>query len=254
MEITAIIQARMGSERLPGKILKPLSGKPVLWHVVSRIKKARLVNKVVVATTGDKKDNAVERFCLKNTIPVFRGSNEDVLDRYYQCARKFKAAHIARVTADCPLHDPCVIDDVIGEYSRGDWDYVSNVFRKFTFPDGLDVEVFSFNTLEDAWKNARLPSEREHVTPYIINKKGFRKKNVASPVDYSGYRLTLDCKEDYTLIKAVYRKIGRDFFHLEKVLDTIKRDPRLYLINSRYKRNEGYLKSLRMDKKLRNSK
>jgi spore coat polysaccharide biosynthesis protein SpsF len=246
--IAAILQARMGSSRLPGKVLLDLHGKPVLWHVINRVSQSTRLDQVIVATTNTPEDDAIVRFCERDGFPCFRGSENDVLDRFYQCAKKFGITHIVRVTADCPLHDPHIIDYAIDEYLKGGYDYVTNTLE-YTYPDGLDVEVFSFEALESAWKNAHLGSEREHVTPNIRNSPRFRKKNVAAPEKYPLYRLTLDNREDYRFISAIFSGIGKDAFGLDEVVTYINKNPGLLEINQHIGLNEGYLKSLIQDAK-----
>jgi spore coat polysaccharide biosynthesis protein SpsF len=248
--LTAIIQARMGSTRLPKKVMLNILGKPVLWHVVNRVSKARLIDGVIVATTVNSEDGIIVEFCKSNNILVFRGSENDVLDRYYQCAKKYNIKDIVRITADCPLHDPNVIDMVINEYLKGDYDYVSNTIE-YTFPDGLDVEVFSFEALEDTWKNAKLPSEREHVTSYIRKNEKFKMKNVYSNKKYPIYRCSLDNPEDYEFIKRIYEDIGKDMFYIDDIINYLRGHQELLKINQHIKINEGYLKSLKEDEKLK---
>ncbi len=243
---TAIIQARMGSTRLPEKVMKPLLNKPVLWRVANRVSQARSIGKLIIATSIDVKDDAIVEFCKDNNILVFRGSENDVLDRYYQCAKEYDMKDIVRITSDCPLHDPSVIDMVINEYLIGDYDYVSNTIE-YTFPDGLDVEVFSFGALEEAWKKAELPSEREHVTPYIRKSDNFKKKNVNSTKKYPPYKLTLDYPEDYQFIKRIYEGIGKEEFYIDEIIKFLKKNPELLKINQHLKINEGYAKSLEAD-------
>jgi spore coat polysaccharide biosynthesis protein SpsF (cytidylyltransferase family)/RimJ/RimL family protein N-acetyltransferase len=243
---TAIIQARMGSTRLPGKVMLNILGKPVLWRVINRVSKARLINGLIVATTVNTEDDIIAEFCKSNDVLVFRGSENDVLDRYYQCAKEYDIKDIVRITSDCPLHDPNVIDLVVDEYLIGDYDYVTNTIE-YTFPDGLDVEVFSFSALEEAWKNAKLPSEREHVTPYIRKKEEFKKKNVYSSKKYLPYRLTLDYPEDYQFIKKIYEGIGKEMFYPDDIVKFLEKNPELLRINQHIKMNEGYSKSLEAD-------
>src|ERR1700682_4152733 len=194
----------MGSIRLPGKTLAEVAGYPMLWHVVNRVRGARLVERGVVATTGKSSDNPIAVFCESMATPCFRGNEEDVLDRFYQAARAFDAGTVVRITADCPLIDAAVIDSVIARFKWGDCDYVSNVLR-YTYPDGLDTEVFSFTALERAWREARKPSEREHVTPYLRNGQ-FRTANVESdtPVSPNDFRWTVDDAADLQFVRAVY--------------------------------------------------
>lgn len=252
MKLSAITQARIGSTRLPEKVMRLLLNKPVLWHVVNRVSRAKLVEELIVATTTDAEDDVIEDFCRKNEILVFRGAEDDVLDRYYRCAREYGIEHIVRITSDCPLHDPNVIDLVAEEYLKGNYDYVSNTLE-YTFPDGLDVEIFSFAVLEKAWQNAKLPSEREHVTPYITNNKKFRKKNVCSKHKYPVHRLTLDYEQDYQFIKRIYDGMGKDMFYLDDVVEYVIANPELLKINQHFQINEGYLKSLEADKKYKDA-
>jgi spore coat polysaccharide biosynthesis protein SpsF len=232
-KIGIIIQARMGSTRLPGKIMLDLGGKPVLLHVVERCRKAN-VDEVIVATTTDKKDDAIVDFCKENNVKYFRGSEDDVLDRYYQCAKKFELTHIIRVTSDCPVIDFNIINELIKKYIEGDYDYASNIAENRTFPRGYDVEVFKFDILKNTKDNAKLKSEKEHVTKYIINNlKKFEVYQLDNNTDYSYIRLTLDEKEDYLLIKKVFEKLYKqnNYFNLQDVLELIKNNPTLIKIN-----------------------
>lgn len=208
-----IIQARMGSLRLPGKTLKNLNEKPSLWHVYNRCKESKYVDMVIVATTKDKSDNQIEKFCKQYKIPYFRGSVNNVLSRYYETAKKFKLNTIARITADCPLIDPLTIDRVFQAHTAQKCDYVSNIVPgKRTFPRGLDVEVFSFTALEKTFNEATEQMEKEHVTPRMWqNKKGEYKigKIVTAPKRLNrSYRLTVDYPEDFALIDMIYEKFS----------------------------------------------
>jgi glutamate-1-semialdehyde aminotransferase/spore coat polysaccharide biosynthesis protein SpsF (cytidylyltransferase family)/predicted dehydrogenase len=246
--IVAIIQARMGSSRLPGKSLAEVEGRPMLWHVVQRVKRAKMIDRVVVATSTNGTDDAIERMCVGNGIPCYRGSENDVLDRYYSAARVEKASQVVRITADCPLIDPEVIDRVVGRFQRGDVDYASNAMVR-SFPDGLDTEVFSFSALEKAWHEATRTSEREHVTPYLRSDK-FRNANVESRLMplYQHYRWTVDEPEDLEFIRAVYRAMrGKESFGMNDVLGLIEKNPGLEKMNSEIVSNRGYYKSLFAD-------
>jgi spore coat polysaccharide biosynthesis protein SpsF len=209
--IACIIQARMGSTRLPGKILKTLGGKPMLWHVVDRCRAATKVDRVIVATTTNPEDDAVHSFCMENGIPCFRGSSDDVLERYHGAAKEVGTDTIVRVTSDCPLIDPAVIDMCIGAFESQPVDYVSNVLPgPRTYPRGLDTEVFSFAALEKATRDATETYEKEHVTVIWENKKGeFRiGKTVLAPPDLAReYRLTVDYPEDFELIERIYSEL-----------------------------------------------
>ncbi|MDD2889009.1 MAG: glycosyltransferase family protein [bacterium] len=250
--ITAIIQARVGSTRLPGKVFLELEGKKVLEHIIERVKSSKFIEDIVVATTVSKKDLEIVKFCSSIGISVYCGSEEDVLDRYYQTARLFKMKHIVRITSDCPLMDPKVIDKVLNLHLRKKSDYTSNTLEE-TYPDGQDVEIFTFEALKIAWMNAKLPSEREHVTPYIRKNSKFKKSNLKCNKDYSNKRWTLDNPEDYEFIKKVYENLynKRKLFGMKEVLEYIKTNPKIEKINHYIGRNEGYLKSLKNDKNLK---
>jgi len=248
--IGAIIQARTASTRLPQKVIKKIEGKTVLEQVILRVKKVKGLERIILATTNKREDDILESIAKKLNISVFRGSENDVLDRYYQAAKLFKIDPVIRITADCPLLDPKVVEKVIDFYLKGNYDYVSNV-RPPTFPDGLDVEIFSFETLKKIWKKAKLPSEREHVTAYIGNHpEMFRIGNVTAKKDFNYLRLVLDEKEDLILIREIYKKLydKNRFFGLEDILKLFERKPELIKINQQIKRNGGYLKSLEKDK------
>jgi len=246
----AIVQARMGSTRLPGKILFPLAGIPVIIHVIQRIKKCKNIDEIIVATTLQKDDLATIKVCSQFGIRVFAGSTEDVLDRYYQAALKFKAMHIVRITGDCPLIDPFIVDKVIRYNISHQSDYSSNTMPP-TYPDGLDVEIFSFKTLKRAWKNARLPSEREHVTPYIKkHKELFKLSNIQNRIDYSHFRWTLDNHEDYIFLQKFFSlfPVHTVPLAMRDIICTLENHPEFTNINAHIIRNEGYIKSLKGDK------
>lgn len=251
--ILAIIQARMGSTRLPGKILKEILGQPLLLHLINRLSQARKVDKIVVATTSAEADNPVEKLCREKGHNCFRGSENDVLDRFYQAALASGAGDgdaIVRITGDCPLLDPEVVDGVIGLFVESGADYASNV-NPPTYPDGLDVEVFAFTALETAWRKASLVSEREHVTPFLRNNpQSFKQANLENNRDLSDLRWTVDEEEDFAFVNSVYEKLyteGR-VFKTEEVVDLLMTHPELISINNKFKRNEGFLKSLQNDR------
>ena len=211
----AIIQARMSSTRLPGKVLLPLNGKPVLGHVVDRVRQAQYIEKVVVATSTQSEDGALASWCEENGIDCYRGSLQDVLARYYAVARTTGAEHIVRITGDCPLIDPLIIDACIVAYEGGRYDYLSNCTTgPRTFPRGLDTEIFSFSALERAFRESQEAYEREHVTPYLWqNKKNeFQIAPVFTAAESYArpqYRLTLDYPQDYELFKHLYTHVPR---------------------------------------------
>ncbi len=240
-KIGIIIQGRMGSSRLPGKILKSLNGKPLLWHVYNRCRTSKYAGTVVVATTVDKSDDPIEKFCKKHGILYFRGDISNVLSRYYGAAKKFKIDTIARITADCPLVDPGTIDKCFGSFIRQGCDYVSNVVPgEQTFPRGLDVEVFSFPALEKAYNEAVEDPDKEHVTPHIWrNKKGEYKigKIVTAPSNLNNlkrsYRLTVDYPEDFALINTIYEKFSNyKIITADKAIKFLDKHPEIASINT----------------------
>jgi len=236
MNIACIIQARVGSSRLPNKIFLDLEGKPVLARVIERLRNSKLINKIVIASPDKEVDDIIEDFIRDNyeDVGIYRGSENDVLDRYYKAAKKFKADVITRITSDCPLIDSGVVDKIIKEFLEKRIDYVSNVLGERTYPRGFDIEVFSFTVLERIWQKAKDADDREHVTLYIRkHPELFRTANVKNDIDYSRFRLTLDETKDYELIKLIYKK----FFHknnnfgLREIMELFEKEPDLPKIN-----------------------
>lgn len=248
--IAAFIQARMGSSRLPGKVLMKISGKPVLEHVMTRAMKIPKVDEVIVLTTLSPADLPIVRFCSQSKTRVFCGSEHDVLDRFYQAAKLIRPDHIVRITADCPVIDPFVSSLVVDRHLRGKADYTSNTITE-TYPDGLDTEIFAFDSLQKAWEQASLPSEREHVTPYIrAHPELFRLLEVTSDRNLHEKRWTLDNREDFVFLSRVFRALysRNRFFGMEQILHWLADHPEAELINSIIHRNAGYRKSLRQDR------
>jgi spore coat polysaccharide biosynthesis protein SpsF (cytidylyltransferase family) len=251
MKTVALIQARMSSSRLPGKVLQDIAGKPMLWHVVHRAQQAKSIDSVAVITTTRADDDAIEMLCKESGIPCFRGSLDDVLDRYYQAAIYFKADIVVRLTADCPLLDPAVIEQVVKTFHQNSFDYVANVVE-VTYPDGLDTEVFRFEALERAWREARLKSEREHVTVYILkHPELFRIGSVKQEEDLSSLRWTVDTPRDLEFVRAVHNLIGDKEFGMDEILKVLKEHPELSELNSGQPRNEAYQKQLREESEAR---
>ncbi len=251
-KVLAVIQARMESTRLPGKMLLPiLGGKGALEVMLGRVGRARTLDRVVVATTDTRSDDPLADLCERLGFPFFRGSEDDVLDRYYQATRASGPADVVvRLTGDCPLHDPAVIDAVVRRFLKSEVDYACNTSPS-TYPDGLDTEAFSFAALEKAWREAKLRSEREHVTPYFRNHpKIFRMCNVAHEQDLSTLRWTLDEPSDLEFVRAVYSYLRGRQFGMYDVLGLLEERPELKKINAGIARNEGLQKSLKEDELL----
>ena len=224
--IVAIIQARMSSQRLPGKVLMDISGKPMLQHIIDRVNEAKLINDIVIATTTKEEDKSIIQLIADNGMKGYRGSELDVLDRYYQTVARYKRIGrtsnintIVRITSDCPLIDPRIIDKTIEFYLNGNFDYVSNVE---TYPDGLDTEVFSYNALAKTWKEAKEPRDREHVTSYICSHpKKFKVGLLESGQDFSKYKWSVDTIEDLEFARTIYRKLGNKFY-MEDILKLLE--------------------------------
>ncbi len=231
-----IVQARMGSTRLPGKLLKEVNARPLLSYLVERLSRCTQADALMIATTTNPLDDQVVDFCKKNKVAYFRGSEENVLDRYYQAALATNAAVVVRITADCPLIDPAVVDEAVASYLRNypQQDYLSNTLER-TYPRGMDVEVFSFNALEQAAHHAQDPEEREHVTPYIYRRPDrYQLGQMKWRADESMHRWTVDTEEDLQLItlllKELYSKNKEFTFHC--ILDAMDAHPEWRAINA----------------------
>lgn len=235
MKVTAIIQARMGSTRLPGKILKKVNGKPLLFYQLERIKGSKLIDEIVIATTTNHQDNEIVSFCEQYGVSYYRGSETDVLSRYFNTAVKFNADIIVRLTSDCPIIDVEVVDKTIQYFLELDYcDYVSNTLER-TFPRGLDTEVFSYIALEKAYKEAYLERDREHVTPYFYsNQNIFVVGSLKNNINYSKYRLTVDTEEDFELIKLIINALfsKKPNFTLIDIVKLMEKNPQWFNINS----------------------
>ncbi len=233
--IGAVVQARMGSSRLPGKVLMDLAGRPALVRILERLRRCRTLQTVVVATSVDSRDDAIAKLCADRGVPVFRGSEKDVLDRYHRAALAFGLSVVVRITADCPLIDPTLADDMIRFFlaHQGDFDLVTNR-HPLTFPDGLDVDVLSADGLARAWREADTPAEREHVIPFFWE-RGLRVHNVQCPEGlFAAHRWTLDYPEDYALLSQVYAALQRDgeIFSTRAVLDFLEGHPEIRQLNA----------------------
>lgn len=242
-----IIQARIDSSRFPRKVLAKIEGKPMLWHIIKRLKKIKNCD-IVVATTSRKIDDEIIKVAISAGGKYFRGKTNDVLDRFYQATLKFRPDIIIRITADAPLIDPYESEKVLHKFLKGNFDYVSN--GNETYPDGLDTECFSFVTLKKAWKEAKLKSEREHVTPYIWkNPKLFSIGTVRTKKNMMNYRWTVDYKDDLAFVREIYSRLYKKghIFLMKDILELLKKEPALMEINSSHARNEGYAISLKND-------
>ncbi len=233
--IVAIIQARMNSSRLPGKVLKEIMGTPMLLHVVNRTRRASSVDEIMVATTLDGSDDPIESLCNQYGIPIYRGSQFDVLDRYYQAAVQANAEVIIRITADCPLIDPEEIDLTVDAFLNSGVDFAANRLPwGRNVPIGFDTEVCTFTALERAWQEAVLPFEREHVMPYLYDQPGrFNVLLVRRDPDYGHYRWTVDTPEDFKFICNIFEHFGgRDDMTYQEILDLVHAHPELQEINA----------------------
>ena len=250
--ICCIIQARTGSARLPKKVIQKIDNNlTVLDYVIDQVKYSQKIEKIIVATTNLIEDDLICKYANLQKIECFRGSSEDVLDRFYQCAKKYSAKTIVRITADNPLIDPNIIDKVINEYNK--CDFITNTLER-TFPYGTEVEVFSFVSLEKAWENAKKPSEREHVTPFIRNPKNkFVLKNIKNQKNISNFRYTVDKLEDLQLVKEIIKNISTRPIFLQDIIKLNKDKPDIFEINKNIK-HDGYLSSIEKDEQYFKSK
>lgn len=247
MKFAAMIQARYGSSRLPGKILMDLSGKTALERMIDRVGVSKYVDEIIILTSFNPEDIATVKLVSSLGLRAFAGSSSDVLDRYYQAAKLIKPEYVIRLTADCPVFDPQVLDTAIDQLNP-DTDYLGMLTE--TFPDGLDLEIMKYGALEQAWYNAKLASEREHVTLYIKNNKHLFKTQdfTCSLGDLKNQRWTIDEPEDYEMIKKLYEHFAPDvFFNMESVYSFLQAHPEIAKINSMHIRNEGLLISLEND-------
>ena len=231
-KITLIVQARMGSTRLPGKVMQPIAGQSMLARVCRRASRASLVHETIVATSTNCQDDPVATECRRLGLECFRGNEEDVLDRFYQAARARQAELVVRVTADCPLIDPELIDDVVTAACLHEPDYASNIIER-TYPRGLDAEAATAAALERAWREAPEAYHRVHVMPYFyLNPARFRLVSVTGQADFSHYRWTVDSPDDLALVRAIYRRLDcGDAFSWRDVIGLIHREPELAEMN-----------------------
>ena len=238
-KIIAIIQARFNSSRFPGKVLKKIGNKTILEILLNRIKKSKKIDQIIVATTNNKNDDKISNLSKKLKFECYRGSEKNVLDRFYKCSKKYNATDIIRITADCPLLEYKFIDEMVDFYLTHNVDYACNN-NPPTYPDGLDLEIISFQTLKKAHLNARSLYDQEHVTTYIKNDNNLKKINIKNRLDYSNIRITIDEFEDFELIKKIFSKFGKKiFFSINDVINLYKNDKSLFKTNSHIQRNQG---------------
>ena len=247
MNVVAILQARTSSSRLPLKVLQPILGRPMLAHELDRVRRARTLDALVVATSTDPSDDPIERLGEAEHVTCFRGSLDDVLDRFYRAALPYRPEAIVRLTGDCPLIDPALIDRVVDFFRTERLDLAATAEA---YPDGLDVEVLRFDALADAWRHATAPSDREHVTLFIRRQPDrFRVGMYPSAIDLSHLRLTVDEPQDFELVKQIYEALypHDPAFTTDDILELLKARPGLVAINRGTRRNEGLQRSLAGD-------
>ncbi len=249
--LLAILQARVSSSRFPRKVLAPLLEKPMILRQIERVRRAGAIDRLLLATSDDPSDAELASLCEREGVECYRGSLQDVLDRFYHAAVRFEPRHVVRLTGDCPLADPSVIDAVVYKHLREKNDYTSNTLVP-TFPDGLDVEVFRFPLLEEAWRNAELPSEREHVTPFMYKRpETYKLGNLEREGDNLQHlRWTVDEPEDLIFVAKIYQALypSNPSFTTQDVLEFFAEHQEVLEINNKFIRNEGLLKSAAEDK------
>ena len=248
-KIGCIIQARMGSTRLPGKVMMNVEDqKPVLYFVIKQMQECKLIDKIIVATTTNEEDNQIANYSKNLGIDFFRGSSENVLDRHYQCAKEYSISTIVRIPSDKPLIDPEIVDNVINRFKNNSYDYITNFLPNSTFPSGSEVEIFSINALERVWKKAKLPSEREHVTSYFSNHEDeFKITHIENSENLSHLRWAVDRIEDLDLVRLIVSKIKKRPVLMDDIVELFRKEPNLIEINKNVNKKEGGLKSRKDD-------
>lgn len=250
-KISIIIQARMGSSRLPNKVLLSHKNLSILDILINRLKNARFINKIVIATTKKKKDVKIVNYCKRNNIKYFRGSEFDVLSRYYYAAKKYKIENIIRITSDCPLIDYRILNSMVNYFKKNKVDYLANTYPMPTnYPDGMDIEIFNFKTLEKTFYNAKLPSEREHVTIYMWKSGKFKIKKKTMQKNFSKYRFCIDYKNDFFFLKKIIDKFEKKIFKVSmfQLINFCKMNSKIIKYQKKIIRNQGWLSSLKKDR------
>ena len=249
--ITAIIAARTGSSRLPNKVLLDISGKTALERMIERVKNAKTLDRIIIATSTNKIDDSIEKLCKQINIECVRGSENDLLSRYQLVVEKVKPDIIVKMGADSILIDPLVIDKVVSTFLTNKYDYVSNYGIPKTYPEGCTVDVYTSKTLTEVFLKAKKPSEREHINPFIWNNpEQYTSFRVDYEKDISNYRLSLDYKEDYIVIKSIFESLypKNPCFTLENIISWLEKNPEIQKINSHLRASEGLFKSFKQDK------
>ena len=248
-KVVALLQARTDSSRLPKKVLKNILGKPMILHQLQRTLNSRYLDQLMLVTSDEKSDDTLAQIVMDAGFKVFRGSKNDVLERFEHAVEYLGLNEhdiVVRLTGDCPLHDAAIIDESIEAFMDSRCDYLANCVEP-VYPDGLDVEVFSVKSLQRAYKNATLPSQREHVTPFIRESGLFNVCHLEKEPRYQHWRLTVDESKDFELIQNIYEHFGKTCFSFDEIVLYLQEKQNLLKINSNIKRNEGYIKSLKED-------
>jgi spore coat polysaccharide biosynthesis protein SpsF len=248
-KVIALLQARTDSTRLPKKVLKNILDKPMIIHQLLRTSKSKLIDKLILLTSDENSDDELYKVIIDNNFSIFRGDKNNVLKRFYDSVSDLKLNDndlIVRLTGDCPLHDANIIDESIVAFIKGKCDYLANCIKPI-YPDGLDVEIFTYNSLKVAYNNATLKSELEHVTPYIRNNKKLIIKDLNKKPIYNNWRLTVDEENDFLLISKIYDYFNTTYFSFEDTVKFLENNKELLKINNSINRNEGYAKSIKED-------
>lgn len=251
--IIALLQARTDSSRLPSKVLKTILDKPMIIHQLLRTKQSKLIDELVLVTSMQESDDNLSKTVQEHGFKVFRGEKDNVLKRFYDALQNYNPGDediIVRLTGDCPLHDPCIIDETINAFLQCKCDYLSNCIEP-VYPDGLDVEVFNYKALRTANREASKPSELEHVTPYIKNSGKFQIKQLERDPVYPNWRLTVDEPEDFKLVKKIFEHFNDTYFSFRQIAGFLEKNKELLNLNTHINRNEGYAKSLKEDETAR---
>ncbi len=223
-----LIQARLTSKRLPGKVMKKIGNRTALKMLLDRIKKAKLIDKVVIILPNNKKNNVLQKYIKKIGYTSFRGSEKNVLDRYYKASKKFKSKNIIRITSDCPFIDVGVLNKMVKIFASLNYDYMSNI-KPRSFPKGLDIEIFTFQTLKQTWTRAKTKYDKEHVTPYMVRSKKFSHYNFKNNFNYQNLRVTLDTKKDLEILNKIYEKLSKiKNFNLSDIIKLYKKSPKTF--------------------------